>query len=454
MVVLIPTGFVIFQVFSNFYYNEVKQNIDELSTQYASSIKSMKDKKIIGVFESLSDLTGMDLIVVDSKGQIVSSSGVEGLEKGKYIPKNEHSLLKNGESVQKEYEAPQSKDHFLLAGKPINTSDGYEGSIFVLSSIEKIHTSIKHVQKLLILVGVGAFFMMLGFAFFLSRKLAAPLLQMEKATKEIAKGDLEFPLEYKSNDEVGQLVKAINILKNELKQNRDSKQAFFASISHELRTPITYIEGYSKALKNELYRDEEERIQYLETISRASHQLKGLINDLFDLSKMEIDQFVLNQEIIDVTEVIEGVISKVKLKAREKNINIHFINRSDDSFLFADGVRIEQIFLNITDNALRYTESGEIIIDVKNTLDYLEINISDTGKGIPESEIPYIFDRFYRVEKSRSRQYGGSGLGLSIVKKLVELHGGKIFVFSSLGEGTRFEMRFPLPEGKGGGIKS
>ncbi|MBH0157166.1 MAG: ATP-binding protein [Bacillota bacterium] len=444
LVVLFPTGIVIYQGFSGFYYNEVRQNINKLSEQYAHSINNTNDKEFISMFESLSRLTRTDIFITDSKGNIIASTGVEGLEEGKKISTKNNNLLSRGQTINKEYEEPISKAHHLMAGKPIKNNHTFKGSVFVLSSIEEIHESIKKVRLLLTLVGIGAFFLMLGFTYFLSRKLAAPLLQMEKATKEIAKGNLGVPVEYSSNDEVGQLGKAINLLKVELKQYRDSRQDFLASISHELRTPITYIEGYSKALKNKLYKDDNEKVLYLDTINRASLQLKGLINDLFDLSKMDIDQFQLTKQQIDIIELAESILVKVKLRAGDKDIGIEFIKNTEEAYLYADALRIEQILLNLLENAIRYTDHGSVILEINKSKKFIGIRVKDTGKGIPEKELPFIFDRFYRVERSRSRQHGGSGLGLSIVKKLVELHDGTIEVKSDPGKGSEFIVSIPI----------
>lgn len=443
LLVLIPTGFVIYQGFSGFYYNEVQQNINKLSEQYARSFKNTDDQEFIGMINSLSKLTRTDIFLADQKGRIIASTGVEGLEKGKKISAKNNELLSRGQNIDKEYEEPVSKAHHLMAGRSIQNDGSYQGSVFVLSSIEEIHESIKKVRILLTLVGVVAFFLLLGFTFFLSRKLAAPLLQMEKATKEIAKGNLDMPLEYSSSDEVGQLGKAINSLTVELKQYRDSRQNFLASISHELRTPITYIEGYSNALKNRLYKDEKEKTMYLETINRATKQLKGLINDLFDLSKMDINQFQLIKQQVDINEIAQAVILKVRLRAEEKNVDIIFQTNRDKAYLYADALRFEQILSNLIENAIRYTENGKIVLSVEKNSNRINLRVTDTGKGIPEKELPFIFDRFYRVEQSRSRQHGGSGLGLSIVKRLVELHGGDIQVRSIVGKGTEFIISIP-----------
>jgi signal transduction histidine kinase len=217
-----------------------------------------------------------------------------------------------------------------------------------------------------------------------------------------------------------------------------------ANISHELRTPMTYLEGYSRVLKEGLYQDEEEKQQYLDIIAQESKRLTRMINDLFELSKMEEGKYELNIETIDLAEFLENVIFKLRLSAKEKGLDIEANVEDDLPSILADGFRIEQIMINLIDNAMRYTGRGKITVTLKvvNKMD-VKIIIADTGKGIPQDELPYIFERFYRVEKSRSRQFGGTGLGLAIVKKLVDIQGGRIEVISKVEEGTRFEITFP-----------
>lgn len=220
--------------------------------------------------------------------------------------------------------------------------------------------------------------------------------------------------------------------------------SFFANISHELRTPVTYLEGYAKVLKEGLYQTEQEKEQYLDIMYQESLRLSRLIHDLSELSKMEEGKIELQLEWIDLGEVLENSLRKTALKARQKGLLINRHMEGDLPLVYADGLRMEQIFINLIDNAVRYTEAGSIQIQLKRIEpNQLMVTVADTGMGISESELPHIFERFYRVEKSRSREYGGSGLGLAIVKNLVELQGGTITVSSQEGLGTCFEMRFP-----------
>lgn len=237
------------------------------------------------------------------------------------------------------------------------------------------------------------------------------------------------------------MAEAINDLAVDLQRYRDTRQEFLANISHELRTPITYLEGYTKVIKDGLYETEGERDLYLDIIHQEAHRLQHLVDDLFELAKMEEGKVTLTQEWIDLSQLAEQAVRRVELKAKEKGLLLKLQLSGDAYMIRGDQKRMEQIIMNLLENAIRYTDEGEIIVHMEFAADAATLIVEDTGIGIPEEELPYIFERFYRVEKSRSRQYGGSGLGLSIVKKLVELHGGKIRMISQPGAGTRCEVQ-------------
>lgn len=260
----------------------------------------------------------------------------------------------------------------------------------------------------------------------------------------MAKGDLNTKVSVETKDEIGSLAQAINDLAVELYRYRLNRREFFANISHELWTPLTYLEGYSKALKNKQYQTEDEKEMYLQIIEQKANRMSKLVNDLFELAKMKEGKFPLHFEEIDLIEVIEIAILKTKVKAKEKGLQLYFNNTYQLPSIYADGFRMEQIFITLIENGIRYTDKGFIKIELSNDQNKVKILIEDTGIGIPKEDLPFLFERFYRVEKSRSREYGGTGLGLAIVKQLVELQNGTIQVTSEVGKGTSFKLTFPI----------
>ncbi|WP_415802836.1 ATP-binding protein [Cytobacillus oceanisediminis] len=435
------------QIFTGFYFNKVQEQINELSSRYASSITSLEEKDILNMFELLATMTDQEIVIVNEQGIVVANSGLPSLPKGERINADDLSLLVSDALVQKEYYDKISKRRYLSVGRPIISQERFLGGIFVLASVEDMYQSLEIIKKSVVLAGTGAVFLAFGFTFIVSRKLSNPLLEMEKATRKIAKGDLNTRISSSTKDEIGSLATAINDLAVELHRYRSNRREFFANISHELRTPITYLEGYANALENNLYRTEDEKRQYLQIIQQEAGRMSKLVQDLFELSKMEEGKLALHFEEIDLIEVVENALLKTKIKAQEKRLQLEFNKVYHLPTIYADGLRMEQIVINLIENAIRYTEKGTINIKLTSDPDRVKLTVEDTGIGIPNEDVPYLFERFYRVEKSRSREFGGSGLGLAIVKQLVELQNGTISVKSDVGKGTCFELIFPISKG-------
>lgn len=405
---------------------------------------SVHNTEILNMFVTLAGFTNNEVYIVNEDGTIMTESGITGIATGEKIDKKELNELQKGEAIDKEFHYLPSTERFLVSGKPIFNESKFEGGIYVMSSLDAIDHSISQVKRLSFISGIVALIIGAGFIFVLSRRISAPLLKMEKATREISKGDLKTRVDIHSNDEVGQLAIAINDLAIELERYRTNRQELFANISHELRTPITYLEGYANVLQEGLYHSEEEKKQYLSIIATETRRLIHLINDLFDLAKAEEEQLGMNKEAVQLSRILKAVVVKVGLKAKEKRIQIIQDIPEQDKMILGDEQRLEQIFINLLENAIQYMDEGVVHITLEEGIaDSVRVIIKDNGQGIPESELPYIFERFHRVEKSRSRDYGGTGLGLSIVKKLVELHGGGINVTSEVGKGTTFIISFP-----------
>ncbi|WP_336788506.1 sensor histidine kinase [Paenibacillus sp. MMO-177] len=442
LAVLLPVGFVTNQIFSAFYLNKVQEETDQLSARYADFLVETQDPMSV---KMMAEFSQVNTFIVDVDGQIIVSADLEHFSKGAYIPKKELQQLSKGAAIEKEYTDSKSGIRYLVAGKPVANGNLFYGGVYILSSMEGIEQSVHKIRDLLILSGIGAFFIALGLTFVVSIKLSAPLVQMEKAARNIAKGDLETRVSVTSGDEMGSLAHAINDLAVDLLRYRDTRSEFFANVSHELRTPITYLSGYVNVIKEGLYQNEEEKNQYLDIIYQETGRLTHLIHDLFELSKMEEGKIVLDMEWIDLAEVIEQSVLKAGIKAKEKGLEIGIDLQNEIPAVYADKRRMEQIIMNLIENAIRYTEKGTVLVKMTGTdSDDYVITVEDTGIGIPHTELPYIFDRFYRVEKSRSREFGGTGLGLAIVKKLVEFQGGTIEVNSEVGCGTIFVLRFPM----------
>ena len=445
VVVILSLGLTIDRMFTNFYNSEMRVEVNELTTHFTAMSQSpeMLSEETLLKF---ADFSNVSILFVSEQGDVLANSGTYEISDRTFIKPKDLKLLFTGKAIELEH-TDATGDRYFVAARPVLDITGVniKAAVYVLSSTRHMDESITAVRSVLVLSGLGAFLLALGITWIIAKILSRPMLQMQVATRKIAAGELETRLTIQRDDEIGVLADSINHLAIELQRYRDTRQEFFANISHELRTPITYLEGYAQVLKKRLYETEEEKDKYLDIIHEEAIRLQHLVDDLFDLAKMEEGKVSLSLEWIDLAEITDNAVQKIKLKASEKNLSLQTKINSNIPLIYGDGLRMEQVLLNLLENAVRYTEKGSIAVELDQNRSYVYIAVEDTGIGIPEDEIPYIFDRFYRVEKSRSRQYGGTGLGLPIAKKLVELQGGELQVFSNLGRGTRFEIRF-VPE--------
>lgn len=439
LIVLVFLGFTIDRLFTSFYIDRMRTENEELGSHFA--VMAQSDSTSGEMMKTFAEFSNVSIFNVNANSDVILHSGTHDSSDRKMIRSSDLERIFAGKKVNFLYTEPSGIRYFV-SGQPIYEKDVAASALYVMSSTEKMEQSLLAVRNLLTLSGIGAFLLALGITWIIAQYLSRPLLKMQQATRKIAAGDLETRLDINSNDEMGSLAHAINDLAVDLQRYRDTRQEFFANISHELRTPITYLEGYSQVLQQELYETVEEKNKYLEIIHDEALRLQHLVEDLFDLSKMEEGKINLELDWVNMSDLTQQAVRKVELKAREKSLSLKYKENGMMKKIRGDKKRMEQIILNLLENAVRYTEKGEINVSLSYTSSAFLLVVEDSGIGIPKDEIPYIFERFYRVEKSRSRQYGGTGLGLSIVKKLVELQGGQITVASEVDKGTRFEIQF------------
>ncbi len=222
------------------------------------------------------------------------------------------------------------------------------------------------------------------------------------------------------------------------------RKDFIANVSHELRTPIAMLQGYSEAIIDDIAGSEEEKKELAQIIYDESLRMGRLVNELLDLARMEAGHIQLNIEPINIREFARRVLRKFQGMAKDHNIQLRAEIAEVEHDIMVDGDRIEQVLTNLIDNAMRHTSvEGSVTLVVSPLRDGIKIDVRDTGSGIPEEDLPFVFERFYKADKARTRGRAGTGLGLAIVKNIVEAHNGHVSVHSKLGEGTTFSFYLP-----------
>jgi two-component system, OmpR family, sensor histidine kinase BaeS len=286
---------------------------------------------------------------------------------------------------------------------------------------------------------LGAIILVCIISYFVARNLSRPLVEMRKAAEKMAKGKLEVRVNTMGNDELNELGLSLNQLASQLQLQEISRKNMTSDIAHELRTPLATLKSHIEALEDGIFEATPERMH---SLKEEIERLILLIQDLEHLTTMESPEFVLERSKEDLGLAISKSIDAVKGSFVQKGVKLK-VKQNSDIMLFLDANRVIQVFVNLLSNALKFTPpNGEVIVETKEENESVMITIRDTGVGIPKEDVKQVFERFYRSEKSRNREFGGSGIGLTIVKRIVEAHGGQIWIESELGMGTEVHIRF------------
>lgn len=291
-----------------------------------------------------------------------------------------------------------------------------------------------------VVAGVSAVLLVLG----LSQRILAPVEALKKAAQRMAAGDLSQRVEVVSRDELGDLARAFNSMADGLARLEELRRNMVSDIAHELRTPLTNIRGYLEALQDGVIAPDE---RVLVSLHEEALLLNQLVDDLQELSLAEAGQMKLQREPISLAGVASQAVEAIRPRAEEKGLSLEFDLPADLPDVEADALRVGQVLRNLLENALRHTaEGGRICLAARRSGNEVEVRVEDTGSGIAAEDLPYIFERFYRADKSRARATGGAGLGLAIARQLVLAHGGRIWVESTPGKGSTFFFTLPVSE--------
>ncbi len=291
------------------------------------------------------------------------------------------------------------------------------------------------------LATLGALVVALAVGILLAWTIARPLQALTQAAQNMAEGNLNQQVSVTSKDEIGKLATAFNRMSQEIVRGNQLRQQMTADIAHDLRTPLTVIAGYIESMRDGILQPTEQR---LNLIYSEIERLQRLVADLRMLSQVDAGELPLHPQDIPPIQILQHSAELFRHHAEQQQVTLEVEPNGDLPDIFVDEARLLQVMDNLISNALRYTPSGgKITLSAKANGATIDITVHDTGTGIPQEEIPYIFNRFHRVDKSRSSETGQSGLGLSIVKALVEAQQGRIWVESTPGEGSAFHIELP-----------
>jgi signal transduction histidine kinase len=362
--------------------------------------------------------------------------------------------------------------HQLAAGVPITVDGQQVGLVLVGSMVEPVLNPLDedflrsvNVAVVLSAVAVGIVALVLGSIFFFH--ITAPVRDLTQAAEALAAGDLSQRVKVRTDDEIGRLARAFNTMADSLEGAEALRRQMVADIAHELRTPLSLVRGSLEAMLDGMY---DLNLENVESTHEETLVLTRLVDDLRDLALAEAGQLKLEQEVLDLSVLVTGVAERFQPQATEQGVKLDMALPDDMPRVYGDWQRLSQVLINLVANALRYTPTGGRITIAAKTVSVstmaqtsvsrtegegealaasrlVKVSVADTGQGIPPDDLPYIFERFYRADKSRTRASGGSGLGLAIARRIVEAHGGQIGVESQLGVGSMVFFTLPIVEG-------
>ncbi|MDI3535444.1 MAG: hypothetical protein PWQ82_1809 [Thermosediminibacterales bacterium] len=430
---------------TNYYINNAKigyfTQANILANVLSESFKKNSEDPDTIVKEYGRQIDGR-VLYLDKNGKVVADSFDTMEFEGATIKHQEVLSALRGEGDARIHYLP-GDGWVMYVSVPVLLFHRVVGAVLLSVSIGSVVRSLTAIRFQLFIISVIIGISVMILSMFFAGVLTKPIKQLTIAAKRVAKGNLRTRVEINSRDELGQLAEAFNTMGEELERYDQNQKKFIANASHELRSPLSSI----KVLVESLINDNSSNIslykEFLSDIDNEITRLSQLVNDLLDLARMDKIRNI-NRERVYIRELAEHVLDGIFPLAKSKGVKLSLKNNIRKDGFLLDKERISQMLWNLLDNAVKYTpEGGRVEINLYETNKDLVIEVSDTGIGIPEEEIDRIFKRFTRVDRARSRDSGGTGLGLALVKEIVNLHKGKIYVKSQLKMGSTFTVYLP-----------
>lgn len=418
-----------FKITSLFFQNKVKEiRENEILNQAKGTINLYQnlDQESFNKYLESNLSSQYEIFVYDQKGLLANTPKSPNLTKNKKII---HYVL-NGNN----YRHLESITRNILIGLPFQKKH-VKYALFIKPSlseqISQIHAIILTALLMVLCSGVILIFIT-------TRFLVKPLVHITTATKELAKGNFNIHLNVKSKDEIGQLAESFNFMAAELDKTEQIRKDFVANVSHEIQSPLTSIRGMAIALKDNAV-DKTEEKHYFELIEQESERLSSLAKQLLNLSMLEANKSPFKPKRYLLDKQLRNQLAAMQTLWMEKNLEVDCDLPKLE--VFADETLMNQVWTNLYSNAIKYNEShGKIMVHGIDHLHDVEVLITNTGLGIPAKDLPHIFERFYRGEKAHTRNNESYGLGLAVVKRILDLHEGKVFVESLEGQMTTFRI--------------
>ncbi len=374
--------------------------------------------------------------VLDAQGIVQADSA--GLERGRDL-----SSLPAIAAALRGQEQAQIQGSLMYVATPLRQGDGIAGVVYLGQPMRDVSAVLADLRLRLLISAAISLALSALVGLVLARAIARPVRELTRAANQLAGGNFDFPLNVRSNDELGELARAFRSMSSDMKQMLQARTDLVTNVSHELRTPLTAVKGLVETLRDGAVDDLDVREKFLASIEDETDRLIRLVNDLLTLSRVDAQALGLRRERFDLSSLARSCADKLAARAAAQNVSI--VVNGPPIQVHADPDRIRQVIINLLDNAIRFSPPGQAItLSITPTPEHACVSVQDHGPGIPAAEQARVFERFYRADKSRAHAAdGGAGLGLSIAQALVQAHGGRITLESREKCGTTVQFTLP-----------
>lgn len=437
--------------------NLLVENVDELekATYFALTNRSdITDIMFQNLIDAISSNTHSSITVFDSNGFVIATSG-RNVDQNSFESVSERitkPVLSGIKVESARIYQDENGDKILTVGVPLSNEGEIFGGVMFNQLVPEIKSMYEYLSNRMLAMIIVAMVMAALFFYLMSLTITNPIKRISAAVTEFAKGNFKKRVEYSSDNELGELADHINNMASALDNLEDSRNSFISDVSHELRTPLTTITGFVEGILDGTV-PEENREEYLGVVLSESKRLSRLITNLLQVTRMENGETKLERTDFDINELVRITLLKFEMMITPKNIDVSLNIKEGKLKVNADKDNINQVLVNLFNNAVKFTpDNGNISIDIEEKRDKVWISITNSGHGIEPDQIEHIWDRFYKTDKSRSRERTGVGLGLYIVKQILNMHKEQITAESVVDNYTRF--KFSLSKSKQNGTEN
>ncbi|SDG84917.1 Signal transduction histidine kinase [Aneurinibacillus thermoaerophilus] len=436
----------------NYIYDGTKEELLRKAKKVNLAIQNdpMPSDQTTAMLAFLDQTFDTRIWVFDRHGRIISTSTQDEVFIGKSVARSIVEQVMQGKDVVQDLKFEGLSKPMLSVVVPWGQKNEVFGGIVLHAPVEGIDETVGNMREMIVWATLFGILLSTAMVSYISWTISRPLKRIDEVALEIERGNYKQRVAVTTEDEIGDLARTINRMASTLEQVEvervdfeQTRQDFLANVSHELRTPLTAMQGFLEALQDGLVTDETSRQKYYDVMYKETMHMSRLVNDLLELVRLEKQEVNLVKRPIDMNSFLNRLVFAFKEEAAKRNLDLRLEVVDPLPTIIADPYRVEQIFTNLIGNALKFTEQGHIKLAAREKADGIEVTVEDTGIGISQHDLDFIWERFFKVDRVRSRREAGTGLGLAIVKELVELHHGNIRVESKIGEGTRFVVWLP-----------